>query len=375
MRVRASGEACVFIVCLFCSHTHTHTRPLSLSLAQQHREHRENSGENLFTAFSAAGLHFLCDRFPSEPAVLGELLEISAQGMADVLSLTREARSRELCIVQGRDAYIEAQRRFQEIAQRDSSSLSLTASEVDDDAIVAEREKYAERLAPVVSAVPNPQNAYLAHHGAVTGVVFDMDGTLTSPGAIDFAAMYTRIGLVKKSPQDDILSLVQQLPTDAEKERAMQIIYEEEMRGCEQTALRPGLHALIHSLQRAKVRLALCTRNCEDAYLHFLDKTSFEKTLFSPALWRDALRGLNKPDPALAEHIMEQWDVLRPETTWFVGDSLDDMQCGKRAGCTTVLVSTEHNGALRDEHPEMIDHVVHSLEELAELLNAALKKN
>jgi hypothetical protein len=30
--------------------------------------------------------------------------------------------------------------------------------------------------------------------GPVTGIIFDMDGTLTMPGALDFQAMYTRTG-------------------------------------------------------------------------------------------------------------------------------------------------------------------------------------
>jgi hypothetical protein len=33
--------------------------------------------------------------------------------------------------------------------------------------------------------------------GPVVGVIFDMDGTLTEPGAIDFKAIYTRIGVTR----------------------------------------------------------------------------------------------------------------------------------------------------------------------------------
>jgi hypothetical protein len=43
----------------------------------------------------------------------------------------------------------------------------------------------------------NPSQRAHLFHAPVVGVIFDMDGTLTEPGAINFAAMYERIGLTK----------------------------------------------------------------------------------------------------------------------------------------------------------------------------------
>ena len=319
---------------------------------------------DLFSAFHAAGLYQIRDLYRNShetpakaPHVLGDILEISAKAMSEVLSLTFHRESRELSIIESQKIFIQAAEEYANI--RTKRSLVAVPSVKADGPLSA-----------------SPQhNAYLAHSNSspsVLGVIFDMDGTLTHPGAIDFKAMYTRTGLKKRRPSDDILSLIAGLSSDEEKEKALQIVYEEEMKGCDKQSLRPDLHSVLYRIkEHGKVRIALCTRNCEEAYLKFLDKASFESTLFSPALWRDAIGGgINKPDPALAKHIMNEWNILSGQEgkVWFVGDSLDDMQCGRSAGCQTCLIVTNENEKVRNEHSHLVDHVVHSLEELAVLL-------
>jgi phosphoglycolate phosphatase-like HAD superfamily hydrolase len=46
---------------------------------------------------------------------------------------------------------------------------------------------------------------------------------------------------------------------------------------------------------------------------------------------------------------------------WFVGDSIDDMVCGKLAGCRTCLLLTDENQKVKDS--EYVDIVVKSLSE------------
>ena len=53
---------------------------------------------------------------------------------------------------------------------------------------------------------------------------------------------------------------------------------------------------------------------------------------------------------------------------WFVGDSIDDMQCGKAAGCRTCLVRTPHNTDLQEKFPGLVDVAVSSLQEFADYI-------
>ena len=46
-----------------------------------------------------------------------------------------------------------------------------------------------------------------------------------------------------------------------------------------------------------------------------------------------------KPNPGMANKLLAQFDAT-PEDTWFVGDSLSDIQCAENAGCRPALVLT-----------------------------------
>ena len=97
----------------------------------------------------------------------------------------------------------------------------------------------------------------------IRGIIFDMDGTLTEPHAIDFKAMYTRNGLVRK-PGDDILTLIMQLP-EPQRTAALKVIHEEEMLGCERRMIRASMHKSLHAASSSKIQLALSTGNCDVA--------------------------------------------------------------------------------------------------------------
>jgi phosphoglycolate phosphatase-like HAD superfamily hydrolase len=199
-----------------------------------------------------------------------------------------------------------------------------------------------------------------------------MDGTMTEPGAIDFSAMYKRNGLVGTG---DILSQIREIKCTEKKERAMRIVHEEELRGCERMKLRADLFHFLATLKRCRVRLALSTRNSQPALHHFMESTKLPAGTFDPALHRDSLGHVNKPDPAVSKYCLDSWDVAlharlngngKEESNggdvWFIGDSLDDMKSGKGSGCKTCLVRTSFNSSL-DESSEHVDLVVDSLSE------------
>jgi phosphoglycolate phosphatase-like HAD superfamily hydrolase len=80
-----------------------------------------------------------------------------------------------------------------------------------------------------------------------------------------------------------------------------------------------------------------------------------------------------KPDPAGILHIAGSWDLPKSgsaiggEGLIMVGDSIDDMTAGHRAGAATVLLVNESNKELADHIHT--DFVVSRLDELIEVLD------
>lgn len=140
-------------------------------------------------------------------------------------------------------------------------------------------------------------------------------------------------------------------------------------------APQPGLTQLMDHLDACKIPKAICTRNfngpVEHLLAHFLPNSKF-----SPIVTRDFRPP--KPDPAgilfIARELgikHEAWSDGSHEAQVLpmimVGDSIDDMLAGKRAGAATVLLSNPENKHL--EVHESTDLVVERLDQLIDVLN------
>ena len=196
------------------------------------------------------------------------------------------------------------------------------------------------------------------------GLIFDMDGTLTEPGAIDFGEMYRRCDFQPGS--GDLVSMVNAIADPVRRQQLEDILVDEEMKGCDRMQIRADVLSFFAALRRQRVRTALATRNCLQAYERFVGAACLPPTQFAPALARASLEGgINKPDPRVAQHVMRMWGVLdQPDVVWFVGDSDDDMKCGKAAGCRTCLIlNPSYRSQQLAENKELVDVAVHSLTE------------
>jgi pyridoxine kinase len=147
---------------------------------------------------------------------------------------------------------------------------------------------------------------------AIAGIIYDMDGTLTLPGHIDFDRMRTRIGL---GPGTDILEEIRKLPAD-QQEAAVAIVEEEEMAALERLELQPGLHEVTELIRGWRVRCAIATKNMGAAVDFFMDRTGLSHEIFAPLITRDF--PFTKPDPRVATAICEQWGIPAHQTL-FVG--------------------------------------------------------
>lgn len=175
-----------------------------------------------------------------------------------------------------------------------------------------------------------------------------------------FQEMRDALGITKAT---DILDHIYSLP-DAEQE-----IAQEKVRKIERTAMknqRPqsGLVELMDYLDSRGVQKGICTRNFDAPVTHLLT-TFLPKSNFEPIITREFRPP--KPDPAGILHIAKSWmHEDGGKSLIMVGDSIDDMTAGFRAGAATVLLVNEVNKHLA-EH-QHTDLVVKQLDELIAVL-------
>ena len=305
---------------------------------------------------------------------LALVLEHSAWAIGKVVEATCANNSKELRIIESIDAYRKIYDDWQKLSIAESS-LNTTntnnASPLSCKSYDMHNEIYKE-MSPAHRA-----------NGNIAGIIVDMDGTLTMPGLIDFKAMWDRVSEIK--PRETtmlaggILEHISDISDPIAKAKCMDIIDDEELKGMVNCELRHDLFAFLSLIKEKRIRLALSTRNSGKALDHFMEHTGLAVNTFSPALHRNSLEGnINKPDPRVAQHVFKSWKVDPKENSeevnvnaeghiWFLGDSIDDMSCGKAAGCKTCLVRTAFNAHL-DESSVEIDMVVETLSEWATLV-------
>jgi phosphoglycolate phosphatase-like HAD superfamily hydrolase len=190
-----------------------------------------------------------------------------------------------------------------------------------------------------------------------------------------FAEMRTVLGITKST---DILDHIYALPTPEEQGTAMEAIRKIERTAMASQIAQPGLATLMAYLDVKGIPKGICTRNFETPVAHLLTKF-LSGSVFHPIVTRDFRPP--KPDPAGILHIAKAWGLTREVENdgsagteaegdasglIMVGDSLDDMTAGRRAGAATVLLANDVNRHLVNH--ENTDLVINRLDELVTIL-------
>ncbi|KAL9589625.1 MAG: hypothetical protein Q9203_001576 [Teloschistes exilis] len=218
-----------------------------------------------------------------------------------------------------------------------------------------------KRFAPLDPQRPNQEGA-----APLRGIVFDVDGTLCKPQSYMFRQMREALKIPKST---DILDHIHSLPQPAQDEAQTAIRAIERAAMAEQEP-QPGLNELITYLENRKVRMGLCTRNFDAPVTHLVQTFLPGKTFF-PIITRDFRPP--KPDPAGILQIAQAWELEDGAGSLImVGDSIDDMTAGFRAGAATVLLSCEENEEL--EKHEYTGLAVRRLDDLVEILERGFEE-
>ncbi len=174
--------------------------------------------------------------------------------------------------------------------------------------------------------------------------VFDMDGTLTR-AVHDFALIRRELQIPERA---DILQHLAALPPEQSAAKHAWLLEHERELALEAVAA-PGAPALLRTLHAAGCRLAVLTRNAQELARLTLREIGVED-LFDDAsiLGRD--EAPPKPHPGGLQHLAAHWGVA-PHALAMLGDHAYDLQCGRAAGATTVLLHADNPWpALADLH-------------------------
>jgi HAD superfamily hydrolase (TIGR01509 family) len=195
----------------------------------------------------------------------------------------------------------------------------------------------------------------------IRAVLFDFDGTLTRPGALDFPAIKAAIGCPLTTP---ILEFIETLTSSVERANATRTLDRLETEAAAASHPNDGAEELIAYLKARKVLLGIISRNSLGSIRRALENfNAVASADFDVIVSRDEPA---KPKPSgegvrLAARLLG----VPPADMLVVGDYLFDVEAGKRAGAPTVLIT---NGApLRFADPGA-DFTVSGLTEIKQIV-------
>ena len=188
--------------------------------------------------------------------------------------------------------------------------------------------------------MPDPTSAPGSRPFRLRAVLFDFDGTLTRPGALDFATIKRAVGC---PPGCFVLEWIEALPAGAERDAALATLERFELAGATTSAPNDGAEALVERLRDQGLAVGILTRNgraAVDRALRRFDGLSAAD--FDVIVSRDD--GL-APKPA-AGGVVHAARVMgtTPDETLVVGDYLLDMQAGRAAGSVTAYLTNGEGG-------------------------------
>ncbi len=199
----------------------------------------------------------------------------------------------------------------------------------------------------------------------VKAVLFDFDGTLTRPGALDFPRMKRAMGCPAKAP---ILEFIASLPGRGQRDRAFRILDAFEAEAAARAVPNEGSQAVIQWLKEKGLKTGIISRNSRQSILRSLENfKALDPSDFHVILSREA-SAAPKPSPEAVLLAARKLDV-KPEEVLVVGDYVFDIQAGNGAGAWTVLLKQKE---VPDVEDPSSDFVISRLGELVDIVRLGL---
>jgi HAD superfamily hydrolase (TIGR01509 family) len=195
----------------------------------------------------------------------------------------------------------------------------------------------------------------------IKGVLFDFDGTLTLPGALDFLSIKREISCPHEMP---VLEFIEGQPAE-KRGPLLEVLTHREALAAEQSEPNEGAERCLSELKRRGILFGIHTRNSLLSVQRALGKfrTVWAED-FRAIMTRDD--SLPKPHPDGVVKASTRMGIS-VEELMVVGDYRYDIIAGCSAGACTVLLTNGKKPVLLLDDPEP-DHVVDRLEEILDLL-------
>ncbi|MBN2034160.1 MAG: HAD family hydrolase [Deltaproteobacteria bacterium] len=198
--------------------------------------------------------------------------------------------------------------------------------------------------------------------GRIKGVLFDFDGTLTMPGALDFPAIKKEMGCPLDVP---ILEYLESLPPLL-KAPLLKILEMKEEQAARESVPNTGAEACLNFLKQKALLIGIITRNSFQSVQKALEKfKAIDCRSFAAIITRDDC--LPKPQPDGVHRAAQRMGLL-PQDLVVVGDFRFDIIAGYEAGARTVLLTNGREPVIVSEDPEP-DYTLACLEELPVIIN------
>ena len=182
--------------------------------------------------------------------------------------------------------------------------------------------------------------------GAVRGVLFDFDGTLTVPGAIDFKTIKRDLGCPMDQP---ILEHIEKQPAD-KRVLLKELLETHEEAAARQSVPNKGATACLFYLRKMEIPFGILTRNSlQSVKTGLLSFGRFSISDFSVVMTRD--NSLPKPNP---DGVIKAASAMGFPSAQLlvVGDFRFDVIAGKSAGAKTVLLTNGKETTMETGDPE-----------------------
>lgn len=199
----------------------------------------------------------------------------------------------------------------------------------------------------------------------IKAVLFDFDGTLTKPGALNFPRLKEAIGCPTDVP---VLEFIEDLPLPSQRNEAFKHLERFEKEAAVNSEPNIGAQKLIHFLRSKEIGIGIITRNTlssvEQAFHNFehIDLSYFDVIVSreTPARLKPSGDGIRLAANTLKVDVSQ---IL------MVGDFVFDIQAGQEAGCMTVFLDYGTTPASKKVES---DFVVTRLEEIKHIVRLGL---
>lgn len=194
----------------------------------------------------------------------------------------------------------------------------------------------------------------------VGAVLFDFDGTLTRPGALDFTDIKNSLGCPLHEP---VLEFIDRMTDPRQQAEARDALDRLEQAAAYRSAPNDGAEETIHAIRSMGIKIGIITRNSFasiSAALKNFDGIGADD--FDLIISRDdSIKPKPSPDGIL---MAARWLDVPPDEILMVGDFIFDVEAGQAAGAITVFLSDpDKKTAAADA-----DFVISGLSELSDII-------